>query len=321
MRKACARQSLAFHLGSIEMTSHTTKALRLIALVQAVCASPLLGAEVVIGTANGSGTIPTGEYAGKAFTAHLRGEYSGLGPGTLTTGAGTIIQIGNERFEAVVSPAFGTFQSLCCGEGSAAIGFLSMTGQLRHVTAALPHNHLFGASATTTSMCINIVDQSGTVVAITDPPHDPGINMICDIAATASIHQATRTVTVDIKPGTTRNVIDPTAHGVIPVAILSTDDFDATTVDALTVRFGPDGAAEIHGRTHLSDANADGRRDLVLHFATAATGIAAGDTSASLTGATLDGEAIAGSDTIVTVAASERHEDSEEKRSHPEIRR
>jgi len=73
-------------------------------------------------------------------------------------------------------------------------------------------------------------------------------------------------------------------------------------VDALTVRFGRDGAAEIHGRAHLSDVNADGRRDLVLHFATAATGIVAGDTSASLTGATFDGEAIEGGDAIVTVA-------------------
>jgi hypothetical protein len=287
---------------SKKATLSKVPAIPLVALVHTLFAAPLPAAEVVTGIADGAGTIRSGEYTGAAFTAHLRGEYSGFGPGTLTTGAGTVVQIGSERFEAVVSPAFGTFQSLCCGEGAVADWFLSMNGQLRHVTAAQPHNHLFAASATAGSMCINIMDQSGSVVTPSDPPHDPGINLICDIAATVAIHEAARTVAIDVKPGTAINAINPTANGVIPVAILSTDDFDATTVDALTVRFGRDGAAEIHGRAHLSDVNADGRRDLVLHFATEATGIVAGDTSASLTGATLDGEAIEGSDAIVTVS-------------------
>jgi hypothetical protein len=47
---------------------------------------------------------------------------------------------------------------------------------------------------------------------------------------------------IDIKPGSFPNSINPRSKGVIPVAILTTDTFDATTVDPLSVTFGPDEA-------------------------------------------------------------------------------
>jgi hypothetical protein len=108
-------------------------------------------------------------------------------------------------------------------------------------------------------------------------------------------------VSIDIKPGSDTNPINPKSKGVIPVAILTTNTFDATTVDPLSVQFGPDGATEAHGRGHIEDANGDGRLDLVLHFNTKETGIQCGDTSASLTGKTFNGQAIEGSDSIKTV--------------------
>ena len=46
--------------------------------------------------------------------------------------------------------------------------------------------------------------------------------------------------------------------GVIPVAILTTDDFDATTVDADTVRFGPRGAEKVHTTAHYEDVDGKG---------------------------------------------------------------
>jgi hypothetical protein len=77
--------------------------------------------------------------------------------------------------------------------------------------------------------------------------------------------------------------------------------FDATTVDPLSVRFGPKGAKEAHKKGHIEDVNHDGEPDLVLHFKTQATGIQCGQTSASLTGKTFDGDLIQGSDSIKTV--------------------
>lgn len=107
------------------------------------------------------------------------------------------------------------------------------------------------------------------------------------------------TVEIDIKPGSTPNALNPKAKGVIPVAILTTDDFDATTVEALTVRFGPGSAPEVHGRGHPEDVNGDGRADLVLHFDTQASSIACGSTSATLTGKA-KGKQITGTDVVVT---------------------
>jgi hypothetical protein len=126
----------------------------------------------------------------------------------------------------------------------------------------------------------------------------------CDIGAFELQPQA-RTVALDIKPGTFPNTINPKSHGVIPVAILTTSTFDATTVDPLSVEFGPSGATEAHNKGHIEDVNQDGKPDLVLHFKTQATGIQCGETSASLTGATRDGDPIQGSDAITTVGCTE----------------
>lgn len=112
-------------------------------------------------------------------------------------------------------------------------------------------------------------------------------------------------VSLDIKPGSFPNSINPSSRGRIPVAILTTDagdnedTFDATTVDPLTVRFGPDGAEAAHHS--LEDVDGDGDSDLVLHFSIQDTGIQCGDVSATLTGETFDGQAIQGTDAIRTV--------------------
>jgi hypothetical protein len=117
----------------------------------------------------------------------------------------------------------------------------------------------------------------------------------------AELFSALVTVTIDIKPGVFPNSINPRSLGKIQVAILTTDTFDASTVDPTTVLFGRTGieAAPVHAV--LKDVNGDGKLDLVLHFNTEATGIPCGDTSAFLTGNTHGGQAIKGSDSIQTV--------------------
>ncbi len=95
--------------------------------------------------------------------------------------------------------------------------------------------------------------------------------------------------------------INPKSNGVVPVAILSTADFNAITeVNVSTVSFGPGGAMESHGTGHDEYVNNDGLLDLVLHFNIQETGIKCGDTQATLTGKTNDGNDIEGTDTFVT---------------------
>lgn len=111
-------------------------------------------------------------------------------------------------------------------------------------------------------------------------------------------------VNIDIKPGSDPNAINPANRGLIPVAILTTDTFDATTVSPITVRFGPAGASLEHKLGHLKDVDGDRDLDLVLHFHTQGTGIQCGDTEASLSGGTFGGQAIQGSDSVLTVGCS-----------------
>lgn len=109
---------------------------------------------------------------------------------------------------------------------------------------------------------------------------------------------------IDIKPSSDPNSINPESKGNISVAILTTEDFDATTVDPLSVQFGPDGASEAHGKGHIEDADGDGDLDLVLHFKTQEAGIQCGDTEMSLTGQTFDGQMIEGTDSVNTMGCN-----------------
>jgi hypothetical protein len=112
-----------------------------------------------------------------------------------------------------------------------------------------------------------------------------------------------QTVEIDVKPGSDRNAFSLKSKGVIPVAVLGSVDFDATLVDFSTVTFGPGAAPTAHDG-HVEDVNGDGFVDMVFHFNGQGTGIACGDTDAALSGETLGGQSITGSDSINTVGCS-----------------
>lgn len=108
-------------------------------------------------------------------------------------------------------------------------------------------------------------------------------------------------VVVDIKPGSDPNSINLRSRGVIPVAVLTTDHFDATTVDPTSVQFGPAAATEDHSRGHIEDVDGDGDGDMVLHFRIQETGIEPDATEACLTGDTTQGTPIKGCDAVKIV--------------------
>jgi len=111
-------------------------------------------------------------------------------------------------------------------------------------------------------------------------------------------------VDIDIKPGNDPNSINcNNEKGGITVAILTTEDSDATTVDHTTVTF--EGASETHvdrrsgePRRHEEDVDGDGDTDLVFHFRLGDTGLTCDSEEGTLTGETFDGQAIVGTDSV-----------------------
>lgn len=74
---------------------------------------------------------------------------------------------------------------------------------------------------------------------------------------------------VDVKPDNTENKVNTKNQGVIPVAILTTDDFDATTVDGSSAQL--EGVAASHFA--LENVDRDGDLDMILHFRTQPCGL------------------------------------------------
>jgi len=101
-------------------------------------------------------------------------------------------------------------------------------------------------------------------------------------------------VTIDIKPGSNPNSINLRSKGVVPVAVLTTMDFDASTVDESSVKFA--GASPQHWA--MEDVDGDGDEDKVFHFKTQELNLNENSTEATLIGVTYDGLPLEGTDTV-----------------------
>jgi hypothetical protein len=108
-------------------------------------------------------------------------------------------------------------------------------------------------------------------------------------------------VGIDIKPGSDVNPINLGSGGVTPVAVYSTATFDASTLVASTVKFGPAGIAAGAHHSHFDDENGDGSTDYLGQFDTDVLGLTTSSTSACLTGMTTAGVYIKGCDHITVV--------------------
>lgn len=112
-------------------------------------------------------------------------------------------------------------------------------------------------------------------------------------------------VTINNKPKSFPNSINTKQNGVIPVAVLTTEQgeygnpiaFNAQTILPLTVHYGieslasfDNGAIEAHGRMHIEDSyeldekTKDKDLDAVFHFPAQGTGLVPGDTKTCIKG-------------------------------------
>jgi VCBS repeat-containing protein/probable HAF family extracellular repeat protein len=152
------------------------------------------------------------------------------------------------------------------------------------------------------SFAYTIVDSQGATASAT-------VNMTVHGVEVAPI-----SVVIDVKPGSDVNLINVGINGVIPIAVFTTDTFDAANIDVSTVVF-----ADAHAFSSLlRDVDGDGDQDVLLFFRTGDTNLddvyremlvddimADGDLDSlvqevevELTGETADGQQFAGTDLV-----------------------
>jgi len=179
----------------------------------------------------------------------------------------------------------------------------------------------FGCSACSTSVFVPIFE----MIVVPGGPFNPVLRLPDDKAAAlqslidqhgaGSIHisvslssglvflfSSVRAVDMDIKPGNSPNTMNLRSRGVIPIALLSTPGFDATTIDVDSLRFGATGTEVAAVRGVFEDVDDDGDIDLLVFFRGQDTGIDCETLFTYISGSTLTGESIAGTDSVAVVA-------------------
>ena len=111
-------------------------------------------------------------------------------------------------------------------------------------------------------------------------------------------------VSIDIKPGSDPKCFNSHEDGAIPMAILSSADFDAAQVDSTTIALDGQGVRVVgkgNAQAHIEDSNGDGFDDLVVQIREQDGTYAEGDTIATITGETFNGTHIVVTDSICIV--------------------
>lgn len=118
-------------------------------------------------------------------------------------------------------------------------------------------------------------------------------------------------VSIDVKPGNSKNVIDLEDDDKVTVAILTASDsptFDAAAVVVSSLTLGIGATAK---QAKFKDVDKDGDQDLRLKFRVDEAGIECGNTLVTLTGYTVDGLQFSGADSIKVKCDDDEDSDNE----------
>lgn len=138
-------------------------------------------------------------------------------------------------------------------------------------------------------------DQNGNLLTLDQRGVTRPQGARCDIGAfELEVPNLVKEVTIDIKPGSYPNSINLGSKGVVPVAVLTTAEFNARDLDPSTVLFA--GAAPV--RWVYKDVDYDGDMDLLFHFRTKALKLDKSSTEATLSGITFAGMSVEGTDSV-----------------------
>jgi len=163
------------------------------------------------------------------------------------------------------------------------------------LVATAPSNKFFGSPG-----LFNFPAANPEITVLDSYPHYPYPLWFSFNDITTHLIRTELKAVIDIKPGSDINSINLKSQGLIPVAILTTEDFDALGVDADSVIFAGAGAVN----SQIEDVDGDGNNDMLFHFKTAAlSDLTYGSTEATLSGTTVEGTPFSGADTVQIVPA------------------
>lgn len=186
------------------------------------------------------------------------------------------------EFVRIGGSAFPSVNFGCAGCGSIHVGPFDLVGS--------------ALSAAKTAELQSLIDQNGV-----DAVHiSISIGNFNGSNTTIQVGSIARAVNIDLKSDGQPNKLNPRSRGVTPLAILSTAFFDATTIDVTSLRFGATGHEVAPRNVSLEDVDGDGRLDLVVLFNTQQTDIDCDTLFVFITGATADGQLVAGIDGVTT---------------------
>jgi len=187
-------------------------------------------------------------------------------------------------------------------------GSVSISVLIGPVEALIELNGVEAAVSVPAHNAVTFEPETATLTVTTTPnlpnPPPPVILNIGGAEIPIAPGETTRLVDIDIKPGSDPNCFNINGNGVIPVAILGSDNFDVSDIDKGSLSFGGlvvrvKGNAE--PQCGMEDTNGDGFSDLVCHFEDDADNWSVSNSTATLGARLLDGTVISGIDSICVV--------------------
>lgn len=105
-------------------------------------------------------------------------------------------------------------------------------------------------------------------------------------------------VSIDVKPGDTPTSLEPKREGMVPIAVLSSKEFDATGVDLTSIRAGATGTEGSMFRSMKEDVDHDGDVDLIILFRVADLALTCNAKAITVKGKTAQGRDFEGTETV-----------------------
>jgi|RhiMethySRZTD1v2_1073278.scaffolds.fasta_scaffold1524752_1 hypothetical protein len=105
-------------------------------------------------------------------------------------------------------------------------------------------------------------------------------------------------VSIDVKPGDNPTSLEPKREGMVPIAVLSSKEFDATAVDLTSIRAGATGTEGSMFRSMKEDVDHDGDVDLIILFRVADLALTCNAKAVTVKGKTAQGRDFEGTETV-----------------------